>query len=61
MTPLANATRIEAASDSGSLPTKITCIVFWGTLLVGVLIALFIMQGKKSERSALQEDDTIIA
>lgn len=61
MTPLANATRIEAASDSGSLPTKITGIVFWGTLLVGVLIALFIMQGKKSERSALQEDDTIIA
>ena len=61
MIPPANASKIEVASDSGSLPTKITGIVFWGTLLVGVLIALFIMQGKKSERSALQQDDTIIA
>ena len=57
----ANATKIKIESDSGSLPTKITGIVFWGTLLVGVLIALFILQGKKSERAALQEDDAIIA
>ncbi len=56
----ANATKIEIESDPGNLPTKITGIVFWGTLLVGVLIALFILQGKKSERAALQEDDAII-
>ena len=55
----ANAKRIEF--EPGGLPTKITGIVFWGTLLVGVLIALFILQGKKSERGALQMDDTIIA
>ena len=55
----ASAKRIEF--ESGGLPTKITGIVFWGTLLVGVLIALFILQGKKSERAALQMDDTIIA
>ena len=57
----AHAAKIKIKHDSGSLPTKITGIVFWGTLLVGVLIALFILHGKKSERAALQEDDTIIA
>lgn len=54
----ASAKRIEF--DAGGLPTKITGIVFWGTLLVGVLIALFILHGKKSERAALQMDDVII-
>ncbi len=55
----ASSTRIEF--ESGSLPTKITGIVFWGTLLVGLLIALFILHGKKSERASLEADDAMIA
>ena len=55
----ANTTRFEF--EPGSLPTKIAGIVFWGTLLIGILTALFILHGKKSERAALQADDAIIA
>ncbi len=42
---------------SGSLPTRITGIVFWGTLFVGFLIALFILNGRERELKQLQEND----
>jgi len=45
---------------SGSLPTKITGIVFWGTLLVGLLIALIMLHGKKAELATLQANDMML-
>jgi len=45
---------------SGSLPTKITGIVFWGTLLVGLLIALIMLYGRESELVSLQATNTIL-
>jgi len=40
---------------TGSLPTKITGIVFWGTLLVGLLIALTMLYGREKELVSIQE------
>jgi diguanylate cyclase (GGDEF)-like protein/PAS domain S-box-containing protein len=51
-------TRIEFVS--GSLPTKITGIVFWGTLLVGLLIALIMLHGKERELASLQTSDMLL-
>jgi hypothetical protein len=34
------------------LPVKITGIVFWGMVLVGLLIAVFILNGKENELGA---------
>lgn len=54
---MSNATR-QKPSDiiSGGLPVKITGIVFWGMVLVGLLIAFIMLEGKEHELAASNDD-----
>ena len=46
------ATITDGKPLSGGLPLKIAGIVFWGMVLVGLLIAVVVMEGRESELSA---------
>lgn len=50
----------QGPAISTSLSTKITGIVFWGTLLVGLLIALIMLHGRERELSLRRSSDTML-
>ena len=43
---------------SGGLPVKIAGIVFWGMVLVGLLIAVIVLEGRESELGARNANET---
>jgi diguanylate cyclase (GGDEF)-like protein/PAS domain S-box-containing protein len=52
---------VKAGSNnslSSGLPVKITGIVFWGMVLVGLLIAVFVLEGRQSELGARNASET---
>ena len=45
---------------SGGLPVKITGIVFWGMVLVGLLIAFIMLESREQELASLNTTNTMI-
>ena len=50
-------TKVNETLSSG-LPVKITGIVFWGMVLVGLLIAVVVLEGRESELGARNANET---